>query len=390
MLSAKRKGMAAAHRAGNQRTRLPPASTAFPRRHADGDWPGRKEPGVFLLLPLRQESFNIHGKDWLMVRAGKTLRRAVAAIALGFTGWAGVAVPAQAQYDVVPFPLAEPVYAQPLAHPAAPVIAPVGYHANDLLRTTDAVQGGCGYAAPACAPACPPCAAPAAACGSCDACTPCVPCYAGPRCRDPWYVSLSGGWAHREDVHEVTDPNTFLTFDEGFAVNVALGHRFNLFRVEAEYSFFNQEIDIAGTNTPLLGLGIGPSPASGNVNLRAIMFNIYHDLDLPFTVWRPYLGAGLGTYQSDINSLYPAWFDVAGAPFAGQTINTTSDFAFAYQFRAGASRSLGERTEFYTGYRFFKGEDLTFSSIPFAGFAPTFNPDGAEVHSLETGLRIRF
>jgi hypothetical protein len=300
-----------------------------------------------------------------MLRTGAALRRALIVAGLGIAGWAGLGSPAEAQYN------------------AEPVIAPVGYHAN---AAADAANlGGCGCAVGAGYSTTAP-----VGCGGCGSCVSCQPCYAGPRCLDPWYLSFSGGWAHREDVHEVNDPLVFLTFHEGFNVNGALGYRFNMFRVEAEYSFFNNEVDMAGSGTTLNNLGIGPSEAAGNVSLRALMFNIYHDIDLPFTIWRPYLGAGLGTYQSEINSLYPTFFDAAGAPFAGQAVNTTSDFAFAYQFRAGASRPLGERTEFFTGYRYFKGEDLTFSSAPFANFAPTFNPDGAEMHAWEFGLRVRF
>jgi hypothetical protein len=95
-------------------------------------------------------------------------------------------------------------------------------------------------------------------------------------------------------------------------------------------------------------------------------------------------------YQSEINSLYPAFFDVAGAPFAGTGVNTTSDMEFAFQFRVGISRQVCDRLELYTGYRFFDGDELTFSAPPFSAFAPTFHPDGAEMHCLEMGARVAF
>jgi opacity protein-like surface antigen len=210
---------------------------------------------------------------------------------------------------------------------------------------------------------------------------------------DPWYVSLSGGWQQRERVHEITDPLVFLEFDDGYVFNGALGYRFNLFRVEAEVSYMNSEVDEAGGGTAAAAAGIGPSDAFGNVNLRALMFNVYYDLDLPFTVWRPYIGAGIGVYQSELNGLYPEFFGdpLLGAAFNNTPVNATSDTPLAYQFRAGASRPIGERTEFFAGYRYFHGEDLTFASAPFASpAAPTFNPNGAEVHSAEIGLRVRF
>jgi hypothetical protein len=105
---------------------------------------------------------------------------------------------------------------------------------------------------------CADCAAPCASCASC---------YYRPY--RPFYVALSGGFAHRETVHEVDDARTFIEFDEGFATNLALGYRCWVFRFEAEYTFMNNEVETAGA----AGLS---SPAAGNVNLRAWMFNVYH------------------------------------------------------------------------------------------------------------------
>jgi opacity protein-like surface antigen len=156
-----------------------------------------------------------------------------------------------------------------------------------------------------------------------------------------------------------------------------------MFRFEAEYTFMNNDVEVAGA----AGLS---SPAAGNVNLRAWMLNVYHDFQICDWGWKPYVGAGIGMYQSEINSLYPAFFDVVGPPMAGVGVNTTSDMTFAFQFRAGASYQICERMEFYTGYRFFHGDELTFSAPPFSVFAPTFHPDGAEMHCLELGVRVGF
>lgn len=211
-----------------------------------------------------------------------------------------------------------------------------------------------------------------------DACCGPYPC-------SRWYLSISGGWQDREIVHEANDPQTFIIFDDGFAANAAIGYRFDPFRVEAEYSFMNNEVDTAGAG----GLS---SAAAGNVNLRALMFNLYHDVQLDVLCWQPYVGAGIGLYQSEINSLYPTFFDDPLAPpnFNGVAVNTTSDIPFAYQFRAGATRALSEKTELFMGYRYFRGEELEFAAPPFSAFAPTFHPDGAKVHSLELGLRVNF
>jgi opacity protein-like surface antigen len=218
-------------------------------------------------------------------------------------------------------------------------------------------------------------------CGECAGCASCASC--GCSSCWPFYVALSGGSAHRETVHEVDDAQTFIEFDAGLAVNIALGYRWEMFRIEAEYTFMNNDVDVAGA----AGLS---SSAAGNVNLRAWMLNIYHDIQICDWLWKPYMGVGVGMYQSEINSLYPAFFDVAGAPMAGTGVNTTSDMTFAFQFRAGMSRPICDRVDFFTGYRFFHGDELTFSAPPFSVFAPTFHPDGAEMHCLELGVRIGF
>jgi len=201
-----------------------------------------------------------------------------------------------------------------------------------------------------------------------------------------WYIGLGGGWQEREMVHEVGDPTTFIGFDSGFAVNAQVGYRFDVFRVETEFSFMNNDCVTAGSG----GLS---SRTDGNVNIKAFMFNVYHDFSLFDWLWQPYVGAGIGIYQSELNGLYPDFFDAIPPEFGfqGRPINATSDFPLAYQFRGGMERPVGRRTVAYVGYRFFKGEELEFASAPFASpAAHTFHPDGAAIHSLEWGIRVGF
>jgi opacity protein-like surface antigen len=232
----------------------------------------------------------------------------------------------------------------------------------------------CGPAdAPLCGDECAACDCGHAACCTCNSCRPCC---------DRWYVGVSGAWQQRETVHEVDDPLTFIKFHSGFLANAALGLRLDTFRFEIETSFMNNEVDIAGA----AGLS---SPSPGNVKIRAYMFNIYHDIQFASTCWKPYVGAGIGTYQSEINSLIPEFFDQV-PELANTPVNSTSDMPLAYQFRAGVTRPFGCRSEFFTGYRYFKGEELEFASVPFATFAPTFHPDGADIHAIEMGVRVNF
>ena len=204
-----------------------------------------------------------------------------------------------------------------------------------------------------------------------------------PSC-DRWYISVSGGWQQRDTVHEVGDPETFVEFDDGFLINGALGVHINDWRVEVETSFMNNGVSMAGAG----GLS---SEAAGNVSLHAYMFNLYRDFHCSRCCWlNPYIGAGIGVYQSELNGLNPEFFDQLGAPFAGNPINATSNLPMAYQFRAGVSCPLTDRAEIFSGYRYFKGQELEFASAPFASFAPTFHPDGAVINAVEVGVRVNF
>jgi opacity protein-like surface antigen len=218
-------------------------------------------------------------------------------------------------------------------------------------------------------------------CGGCGCDDDCCSCVPEERCL-MWYGSLSGAWCSRETVHEVGDANTFIVFDGGFAANAAVGREFDIFRVEAEFSYMNQNVRTAGAGIPNVGNSV--SGAEGNVGLRAYMFNIYHDVQLDGWRLKPYVGAGLGFYQSEINALQPEFFAGLGLPTAG--VNATSNLPFAWQVRAGTSYELTDRTDVFLGYRYFHGEELTFAAEPFG----VFHPNGAVTHSLELGFRVRF
>ncbi len=198
----------------------------------------------------------------------------------------------------------------------------------------------------------------------------------------PWYISLSAGWQSREIVHEIGDPATFIQWDDGFSFAGAIGRRFGKFRVEAEFSLMNNGVHITGGGIP--GVGNFVSTATGNVDLRAYMFNVYHDIAVKDTPIKVYLGAGIGLYQSQINSLLPGFFSQLGMPLQGFT--TTSNYPFAYQFRAGVSYTISPTVDVFVGYRYFHGNHLTFSAFPFG----TFHPDGATNNNIEAGFRINF
>jgi OmpA-OmpF porin, OOP family len=197
-----------------------------------------------------------------------------------------------------------------------------------------------------------------------------------------WYIMLSGAVQSRADVSEVGDPATFLLFDDGFDINVALGHQFDLFRLDFEYSYFNNQVETAGAGIP--GIGNFVSDAVGNVSVKAYTLNSYFDYQINQSRFSPYVGGGIGLMQSEINSLFPSFFTQIGQTFNG--VNTTSNVKFCYQFRVGLNYELSYRTELFSGYRYFDAGELTFASSPFG----VFHPDRATFHSFETGIRVKF
>lgn len=194
---------------------------------------------------------------------------------------------------------------------------------------------------------------------------------------DGFYVGLSGSLQNREQASETED--TFLTFEPGLNVNAALGYRFGNFRVEGEFSFFNNPISVASAGTPV---GTFKESAEGNVSLRAYMANLYYDIPIKNSRLKPYLGVGIGFYQSEINGLTADFFNTLGIP----PVNATSNTPFAYQFRGGLGYVLSRKAEIYLGYRFFRGEELTFN----AEVLGELNPNGASVHNVELGFRASF
>ena len=286
-----------------------------------------------------------------MVRHRRALGLRISAVVLGLAGWAVAAFPAAGQFVPPPPP---PAFPSGLVMPAS-FVSSADYLSTDAAAKV--ASASCDILADDCDAGC-----------------------CGPDQR--WYVTLSGAVQSRSNVSEVGDPATFLLFDDGFAIDVALGHQFELFRLDLEYSYFNNQIETAGAGIPNVGNFVGD--AVGNVSVKAYTLNAYYDYVIDQSRFKPYVGGGIGLMQSEINSLFPSFFPALGAATGG--VNTTSNVKFCYQFRVGLSYELTYRTELFSGYRFFDAGELTFAGEPFG----VFHPDGATFHSFEGGLRVRF
>jgi opacity protein-like surface antigen len=100
------------------------------------------------------------------------------------------------------------------------------------------------------------------------------------------YGKVFGGanWAQDQDI-TLRDGGTTIgsanvDFDTGYTLGAALGYNYTSnFAVEAEYAYRNADID-----------------GGGDATVNAVMFNGIYTLDGmgPNAAWKPYLGAGVG------------------------------------------------------------------------------------------------
>ena len=193
-----------------------------------------------------------------------------------------------------------------------------------------------------------------------------------------WYLGLGGGLQTRETAFDLRFPTTFFDFGDGFGMSATLGHRFSHCRVEAEIGYLSNGVDVAGVTTPTPATGT----STGSVSQQAFMINLYHDVDhLTCCCWTPYIGGGVGIYQSEISSVNPDFFTVGSTP-----LNARSDYPIAYQFRFGFTRPVGSRSDLQLGYRHFVGEEAEFAAAPLG----IFRTDNVKIHMAELMWQVRF
>lgn len=199
-----------------------------------------------------------------------------------------------------------------------------------------------------------------------------------------FYVTLYGiplqGRASAQDFIGIA------TFKQGYGLGGAIGYRFdNNLRAELEYSYLDngfQDLSFFIPGTTTVAPNQPEKSPGANVKGRAITVNAYYDFPVS-EQFRPYIGAGIGTYNARINSLSPPGF-------GGFVANGDSPDRFAFQLRAGISYLFTPNFEVFTGYRYFKGNEFEYT-IENSGTPPlVLRPNGLESNSLELGLRYGF
>lgn len=229
------------------------------------------------------------------------------------------------------------------------------------------------------------------------------------------YVSISGAASMQQDSDNsgaftsdfVTGAGAGITvpsgadlgwtteFDGGYAVSGAIGARSGSWRGEVELAYQSSDVDThsgvtaaglaldtvdAGvliTGSPALGVTLGELVADGqgSIDSTFLMANAYYDFDLADFPLKPYVGAGLGAAQVEVD-YSPS--DV--------TIVDDDSSVFAYQAMAGVTYPLNDSFELFGGYRYRATADV---EVDVALLPATLEIEN-DSHLFEVGVRFAF
>ena len=206
-----------------------------------------------------------------------------------------------------------------------------------------------------------------------------------------FYVSLGGGWESRTANVEVEDVQ-FTSWKDGYDMSAAFGVRIveNL-RVEAEWNNFKNDVDTNSNDIAPPPDGWPEQDANGDATLTAWMLNVGYDIPFGSSEWTANLGAGFGSYKTELDGLASETLAAGGLYIDG-----SSDYESAWQFKAGVSWSRDKMIEIGLGYRYFDGSELPLDATIYAGDVPVFDlgpylkPTDTEVHAVDLTVRVNF
>jgi opacity protein-like surface antigen len=132
---------------------------------------------------------------------------------------------------------------------------------------------------------------------------------------------------------EIDDSGVKASFDPGYGFLFAAGLDAGQFRVEGEIGYRSADVD----DLKVFGTG---GLSNGDISVLSFMANGYYDFEKPNSSWTPYVGAGLGIIDSDLEGNNPS-FRVTGG-------NTN----LAYQFMLGLAYQMNSSLALTAGYRF--------------------------------------
>jgi OmpA-OmpF porin, OOP family len=184
------------------------------------------------------------------------------------------------------------------------------------------------------------------------------------------YITAGGAYTVHQDVSLPTinlAPQTTVDFKDGYALRAAAGMDFLLLRVEGEFSILRTKIDSL-SNAAFAGGAA--QPASGTIDAKIGMVNLYLDLPIPFLI-SPYIGVGGGV----------AYVEARSVSAAGITLQNGRAPLLAYQGIAGLSFDIAPLITGYIEYRHLRLGDAGVTNIA---------AEDAKIHMAGAGLRIGF
>lgn len=170
---------------------------------------------------------------------------------------------------------------------------------------------------------------------------------------DQWYVGVDGGAMIVEDMDldiGVVDNAAQLDTDKGYDFGGLVGYDFGGFRLEAEVSYREADVEQFSGQIPS-GAGTVLTPAGtydvgGDANALSFMVNGLLDFGDDDGI-QGFVGGGVGVARVDVQTVYaaPAYLD-------------DSDTGFAWQALAGVRAPLSDSWDVGLKYRFFNAKDV--------------------------------
>jgi opacity protein-like surface antigen len=201
----------------------------------------------------------------------------------------------------------------------------------------------------------------------------------GPTAEDGWYLGLNGGVQHRVPAKDALGAETVFK-NPGFDLGAVIGHRWHDVRLEAELLYINNN------NAREIVTGAFDEEGQGNIGLRVVLANVIYQIG-GSKHWRPYLGAGVGFFHSEVHGLTSPTLSGGVPGFFGPTVvDTTSRETPGWDFKAGIGYTVSDKTELTLGTRYFRGNPFRLDSATLG----ELDVNGAKVASIEGGFRVRF
>ena len=188
---------------------------------------------------------------------------------------------------------------------------------------------------------------------------------------DGWYLSLEGGANWVKDWKFHTTGKTSLgqaDFDTGWALLATVGYGFGHWGLEFESGYRTNKIDQVTLDGALQS-----SVTDGELDETTFMANVKYNYPVTQQLTLT-LGAGAGADHSRLHVVT-----------SGGSNNEDSDWAFAYQGIASVGYMVGQQSELFLSYRYFRTQQQSFDYRPVYG--AIWDGDNFEKQTATIGFR---